>query len=93
MTPVDFLPEARRDFDESFDWYASQSARAAGRFANAVDDSLVRISTQPELFAAIDERHRKCLVRRFPFRMVYRRSNSHCRHCACEATAELLEEP
>ena len=27
MLPVDYLPGARRDFDESFDWYAEQSSK------------------------------------------------------------------
>jgi plasmid stabilization system protein ParE len=72
MVPVDFLPEAQRDFDDSFDWYAERSPQAALRFANAVDEVLTRIATQPDLFAAIDERHRGCLIRRFPFRVVYR---------------------
>ena len=32
MKPVDYLPVARRDFDESFDWYAERSTIAAERF-------------------------------------------------------------
>jgi plasmid stabilization system protein ParE len=35
MLPIDFLPEARLDFDESFDWYAERSVEAASRFAMA----------------------------------------------------------
>jgi plasmid stabilization system protein ParE len=72
MKPIDFLPGARLDFDASFDWYSERSATAAERFANAVDSALTRIASQPDLFAAIDARHRECLVRRFPFRIVYR---------------------
>ena len=44
MRPVDYLPDARRDFDESFDWYAKRSAVAAERFSNAVDAALNRIA-------------------------------------------------
>ena len=40
MLPVDYLPGARRDFDESFDWYADRSTSAAVRFADAVDAAL-----------------------------------------------------
>jgi len=54
MKPVDYLPGARRDYDESFDWYAERSAIAAQRFSNAVDATLNRI-------AAIDPLHRECL--------------------------------
>lgn len=72
MLPVDYLPGARRDFDESFDWYAERSVQAATRFANAVDAALSAVSVQPNRFAAIDEFHRECSVGRFPFRIVFR---------------------
>ncbi len=66
MLPVDYLPGARRDFDESFDWYAERSTEAAVRFANAVDAALTAVATDPERFAAVDHVHRECPVRRFP---------------------------
>jgi plasmid stabilization system protein ParE len=72
MNPVDFLPGARQDFDASFDWYSARSAQAAVRFTGAINDTLTRIATQPDQFAAIDKRHREGLVRRFPFRIIYR---------------------
>ncbi len=72
MLPVDYLPGARRDFDESFDWYAARSAQAAVRFTNAIDAAISTVSENPERFAAIDGVHRECPVRRFPFRIVYR---------------------
>ena len=72
MLPVDYLPGARRDFDESFDWYAERSTQLAVRFANAVDAALAVAATRPERFAAVDDVHRECPVRRFPFRIVYR---------------------
>ncbi len=72
MLPVDFLPEARLDFDESFDWYAERSAEAAARFANALDSALSAIAADPERFATVDDLHRECPVKRFPFRIVYR---------------------
>lgn len=72
MLPVDYLPGARRDFDESFDWYAARSTQAAVRFTNAVDVALSTMAADPERFAAVDDLHRECRVRRFPFRIVYR---------------------
>lgn len=72
MLPVDYLPGARRDFDESFDWYLERSAETAIRFANAVDAALTAVAADPQRFAAVDERHRECPVKRFPFRIVYR---------------------
>jgi plasmid stabilization system protein ParE len=72
MKSVEFLPGARRDFDESFDWYRERSDGAAARFSDSVDEALIRIATDPEQCAAIDSRHRECLLARFPFRIVYR---------------------
>ena len=72
MLPVDFLPAARRDFDESFDWYAERSPTTAIRFSDAVDAAFRMIAAQPEQFAAVDDFHRGCPVLRFPFRIVYR---------------------
>jgi toxin ParE1/3/4 len=72
MLPVDFLPGARRDFDESFDWYAARSSEAAIRFVNAVDSALAELARDPERFVAVDDRHRAYPVNRFPFRVVYR---------------------
>jgi plasmid stabilization system protein ParE len=72
MRRVNYLPGARQDFDESFDWYARRSQVTAERFLAAVSASLNRIAEDPEQFSRVDSRHRECLVRRFPFRVVYR---------------------
>lgn len=72
MLPVDFLPDARADFDESFDWYAERSAEAAARFANAVDAALSAVASDPKRFEAVDDLHQECPLKRFPFRIVYR---------------------
>jgi plasmid stabilization system protein ParE len=70
--PVDYLPGARRDFDESFDWYVERSAQAAIQFANAVGAALLAIAKDPTRFVAVDRVHRGCPVKKFPFRVVYR---------------------
>ncbi|MBL7037161.1 MAG: type II toxin-antitoxin system RelE/ParE family toxin [Pirellulaceae bacterium] len=72
MPPIDYLPGARRDFDESFDWYAEGSAQAAVRFAAAVDAALERVAANPAQFASPDGVHRECPIKKFPFRIVYR---------------------
>lgn len=72
MLPVDYLPDARCDFDESFDWYAKRSARAAVGFLDAVDKAIDTIAAFPERFAPFDGLHRECLLARYPFRIVYR---------------------
>ncbi len=72
MVTVEYLPAARRDFDESFDWYVKQSLQAAVRFAIAVDAAIIAISSDPERFPRVDKKHRGCPIRGFPFRIIYR---------------------
>jgi plasmid stabilization system protein ParE len=72
MATIDFHSGARRDFDESFDWYALRSAEAAVRFAAAVDAALDKVAATPTRFASPDGVHRECPVNKFPFRIVYR---------------------
>jgi plasmid stabilization system protein ParE len=72
MLPIDFLPGSHEDFAQSFNWYASKSLGAAERFMIAINSALTEIASEPERFAKIDSRHRERLVRKFPFRIVYR---------------------
>ncbi len=72
MLPIDYLFGARRDFDESFDWYSERSTQAAVRFADAVDAALMQVAVHPTRFASPDGLHRECPVKKFPFRIVYR---------------------
>jgi plasmid stabilization system protein ParE len=72
MMPVDLLPGARRDFDDSLDWYTARSTVAAEQFSSAIDATLATIAADPTRFAAVDAIHRDCLVPRFPYRIIYR---------------------
>ncbi len=72
MLPIDYLPGARRDFDEFFDWYAARSTRAALRFVAAVDAALTSLANDPMRFASPDGVHHECPIKKFPFRIVYR---------------------
>lgn len=72
MLPIDYLSGARRDFDESFDWYAERNTQVALRFVAAVDAALQLLASKPLAFASPDGIHRECQVERFPFRIVYR---------------------
>jgi plasmid stabilization system protein ParE len=72
MTPVELLPAARGDYDESFDWYAGRSPAAARHFSMAVDEALRLIGQSPQMFAVVDTVHRACLLKQFPYSIVYR---------------------
>jgi plasmid stabilization system protein ParE len=72
MPPVEFLPSARRDFDESFDWYAARSPQAAMGFMDAVDAAVAAILADPMRYENLDGLHHACRVANYPFRIVYR---------------------
>jgi plasmid stabilization system protein ParE len=72
VAEVSFLPAAQADYDEALDWYLKRSARAAAGFEAAVAHGVQRISDYPETYALIDKRHRRCLLKRYPFSLVYR---------------------
>jgi plasmid stabilization system protein ParE len=69
---IEFLPGARIDFEESFDWYAARSVGAAIGFASAVEDALNLIGDDPDRFATVGRGCRYCALKRYPFRVVYR---------------------
>ena len=71
MRPVDFLPAARIDFDQAFDWYSKRSQLAADRFETAVNVSLRSIAVDPERFAVVRPHYHGCRVERFPYRLIY----------------------
>lgn len=76
MREVDFHPGARSDYDESFDWYAQRSQRAAIAFATAIDEVIERISVDPDRFLRLDDLHGECPVMRFPFRVIFRKQEN-----------------
>jgi plasmid stabilization system protein ParE len=70
--PIEYLPGAQRDFDESFDWYAERSARAAIGFALAVERAVESIIADPNRFPRTYAGCRYGLLRRYPFSVVFR---------------------
>jgi plasmid stabilization system protein ParE len=48
MLPIDLLPGAHEDFNQSFNWYASKSPGVAERFTHAIDTALSEIAADLE---------------------------------------------
>lgn len=70
--PIEYLRDARIDFDQSFDWYGERSIGAAIGFASAVDDAMDRILADPGRFPKIQGDCAYCPLKRYPFRVVFR---------------------
>ena len=72
MTNVIICSAAEVDYTEFLTWYAERSVDAARDFDAEFDWALAQIAADPERFPLCDARHRYYLLRRFPFRIIYR---------------------
>jgi len=72
MAEVVVTSAAEEDFAESLCWYAERSQRAAEGFEAEFQRVLESIAADPQRFPRCDERHRYCLMRRYPFQVIYR---------------------
>jgi plasmid stabilization system protein ParE len=72
VADVSFLPAAEADYQDALAWYQARSPRAADRFQAAVDDSLQSIAAHSEMYGLLDDQHRGCVLRRYPYTIVYR---------------------
>lgn len=72
MVDVTFLPAAEADYQAALAWYRARSMRSAAGFEAAVADGVQRVADNPGLYALIDDRHRRCLIRRYPYSLIYR---------------------
>lgn len=72
MANVIICSAAEVDYAESLKWYAERSIEAANDFDAEFDRAITQIAGAPERFPMCDSRHRYFLLRRFPFRIIYR---------------------
>jgi plasmid stabilization system protein ParE len=72
MANVSFLPAADADYQAALTWYRARNTQAAAKFEAAVADGVQRIVDRPELYSFVDNRHRQCLLRRYPYSLIYR---------------------
>jgi plasmid stabilization system protein ParE len=63
---------AERDYTESLHWYSERSRFAAEAFEAEVEWAFEKIAENPERYPLCDDRHRFLLLRKFPFRIIYR---------------------
>jgi plasmid stabilization system protein ParE len=68
---VDFHPDAAAEFDAATDWYRENSEQAAENFVSEVDRAIARIAQNPSIWADYLRGTRRCLLRRFPYAVVY----------------------
>ena len=70
--PVVLRDEARAEFDEAFDYYATQRPGLGVDFAERVQDVFDRIAVTPLMHAVVLGDVRKAVVRKYPYCVYYR---------------------
>jgi len=68
---VIFLKNASLEFRDAVKYYNTERQGLGFEFANEVKASLTRIKQYPEIWIEIDTGIRKCIVKRFPYAILY----------------------
>jgi len=69
---IAFHRAAAAEYEEAFAWYFARSPQVATRFEHEVERALRLVVEAPARWPACDAVHRKILLRRFPYLLVYR---------------------
>lgn len=77
MHPIVFRRQARRELDETGDWYEKERAGLGSEFLDEIECSLRYISSNPEQFPILFRGARKAVVRRFPYCIYFRIKDQH----------------
>lgn len=68
---VVFLSPAIRELEDAFSWYQEQMDGLGHEFLNEIDECVRRIVSWPGMHRILRKNVRRCLVRRFPYGLMY----------------------
>ncbi len=68
---IRFLAPALTELDEAVDYYDYQLPGLGLRFFREVDGALDKISRMPEAWTKVGEKTRRCLLKGFPYALLY----------------------
>lgn len=68
---IRFLYAAQKELDEAVEWYNDQSDKLGLQFLNEVNGAIKRIHSFPYACVEIEDGIRRCLVKRFPYGVIY----------------------
>jgi toxin ParE1/3/4 len=72
MKPVDFNQEAEAEMIAAAAYYEQQQENLGKRFLASVQDGINRILLNPRLYPVVELDVRRCLVKTFPFGILFR---------------------
>ncbi len=68
---IEFLEIAQAELDHAYEWYEAQQKNLGIQFLDEFDASVRRIVAFPEACVLIGEDVRRCLIKRFPYGILY----------------------
>ncbi len=69
---VRFLISAQSELDDAYDWYEVQAKGLGGRLVEEIRLAVRRVTVFSESCQEIVPGIRRCLIRRFPYALIYR---------------------
>jgi plasmid stabilization system protein ParE len=72
MKPVKFHADAEAEMIAAAAYYERQQENLGRRFLASVQDAINRILLNPRLYPAVEPGVRRCLVKTFPFGILFR---------------------
>jgi hypothetical protein len=70
---VEFLKLAQQELDDAFEYYEYQQSNLGYRFVEEVYNTLDLIKTYPLGWSAISQNTRRCLLKTFPYGVIYQK--------------------
>jgi plasmid stabilization system protein ParE len=71
MNPVRFHAEAEAEMMDAAVWYEQQQQGLGARFLASIQDGVNRTQLSPRLFAIVEGNSRRCLLKTFPFSIIF----------------------
>jgi plasmid stabilization system protein ParE len=68
---IEFLQAAQAELDDAFIWYETQQKNLGQQFISEFDTTVKRLSIFPLAYSEIEKGVRRCLVKRFPYGILY----------------------
>jgi mRNA-degrading endonuclease RelE of RelBE toxin-antitoxin system len=75
MLNIEFLKIAQIELDDSFDYYEFQQENLGYRFLYEIKNAIERIKIYPNAWHKITENTRRCLLKNFPYGIIYQIKN------------------
>jgi toxin ParE1/3/4 len=66
-----FHPDALAEYADAVKYYVNQNSNIAQAFINSIENAVYRIRESSTLYPEIDEDVRRCMVKKFPYAVLY----------------------